>query len=88
MEAGTTVDVMKFLRVHFESKRFILACARNPFIARPTTTREIVMLQIGTRAPWGFRTCHGMTGMKGGRGLRDRHFCAGLLYSLLDQYST
>ena len=22
--------------------------------------------------PWGFRTCHGMTGMSGGRGLRDR----------------
>jgi DNA-binding GntR family transcriptional regulator len=33
MEAGATVDVMKFLRVHFESKRFIIACARNPFIA-------------------------------------------------------
>jgi hypothetical protein len=30
----------------------------------PTTTQEIVMLQIGTRAPWGFGTCHGMTGMK------------------------
>jgi DNA-binding GntR family transcriptional regulator len=33
MEAGATVDVMKFLRVHFESKRFIIACARNPFVA-------------------------------------------------------
>jgi DNA-binding GntR family transcriptional regulator len=33
MEAGVTVDVMKFLRVHFESKRFIIACARNPFVA-------------------------------------------------------
>jgi DNA-binding GntR family transcriptional regulator len=33
LEAGATVDVMKFLRVHFESKRFIIACARNPFIA-------------------------------------------------------
>jgi DNA-binding GntR family transcriptional regulator len=33
MEAGATVDVMKFLRVHFESKRFIIACARNPFFA-------------------------------------------------------
>jgi hypothetical protein len=33
MEAGATIDVMKFLRVHFESKRFIIACARNPFIA-------------------------------------------------------
>jgi DNA-binding GntR family transcriptional regulator len=33
MEAGATVDVMKFLRVHFESKRFIISCARNPFIA-------------------------------------------------------
>jgi DNA-binding GntR family transcriptional regulator len=33
MEAGATVDVMKFLRVHFESKRYIIACARNPFIA-------------------------------------------------------
>jgi len=33
MEAGATVDVMKFLRVHFESKRFVIACARNPFIA-------------------------------------------------------
>jgi hypothetical protein len=33
MEAGATVDVMKFLREHFESKRFIIACARNPFIA-------------------------------------------------------
>ena len=25
MEAGATVDVMKFLRVHFETKRFIIA---------------------------------------------------------------
>src|SRR3954467_11194737 len=33
MEAGATVDVMKFLRVHFESKRFIIDCARNPFVA-------------------------------------------------------
>jgi DNA-binding GntR family transcriptional regulator len=33
LEAGATVDVMKFLRVHFESKRFVIACARNPFIA-------------------------------------------------------
>ena len=33
MEAGATVDVMKFLRVHFESKRFVIACARNPFVA-------------------------------------------------------
>ena len=33
MEAGVTVDVMKFLRVHFESKRFVIACARNPFVA-------------------------------------------------------
>jgi DNA-binding GntR family transcriptional regulator len=33
MEAGATVDVLKFLRVHFESKRFIIACARNPFVA-------------------------------------------------------
>ncbi len=33
LEAGATVDVMKFLRVHFESKRFIVDCARNPFIA-------------------------------------------------------
>lgn len=33
MEAGATVDVMKFLRVHFESKRFLIACARNPFVA-------------------------------------------------------
>jgi DNA-binding GntR family transcriptional regulator len=33
MEAGATVDVLKFLRVHFESKRFIINCARNPFIA-------------------------------------------------------
>lgn len=33
LEAGATVDVLKFLRVHFESKRFIIACARNPFIA-------------------------------------------------------
>jgi DNA-binding GntR family transcriptional regulator len=33
LEAGATVDVMKFLRLHFESKRFIIACARNPFIA-------------------------------------------------------
>jgi len=33
LEAGATVDVMKFLRVHFESKRFVIACARNPFVA-------------------------------------------------------
>ena len=33
MEAGVAVEVMKFLRVHFESKRYIIACARNPFIA-------------------------------------------------------
>lgn len=33
LEAGSTVDVMKFLRVNFESRRFIIACARNPFIA-------------------------------------------------------
>jgi DNA-binding GntR family transcriptional regulator len=33
MEAGATVDVMKFLRIHFESKRYIIACARNPFVA-------------------------------------------------------
>jgi DNA-binding GntR family transcriptional regulator len=33
MEAGATVDVLKFLRVHFESKRFIINCARNPFVA-------------------------------------------------------
>lgn len=33
MEAGATVDAMKFLRVHFESKRFVIACARNPFVA-------------------------------------------------------
>jgi DNA-binding GntR family transcriptional regulator len=33
MEAGATVDVLKFLRVHFESKRFVIACARNPFVA-------------------------------------------------------
>ncbi len=33
MEAGATVDVMKFLRVHFESKRFVIDCARNPFVA-------------------------------------------------------
>lgn len=33
LEAGATVDVMKFLRLHFESKRFVIACARNPFVA-------------------------------------------------------
>jgi DNA-binding GntR family transcriptional regulator len=33
MEAGVAVDVMKFLRVHFESKRFVIDCARNPFLA-------------------------------------------------------
>jgi DNA-binding GntR family transcriptional regulator len=33
MEAGATVDVLKFLRVNFESRRFIINCARNPFIA-------------------------------------------------------
>ncbi|HYI30585.1 MAG TPA: GntR family transcriptional regulator [Bradyrhizobium sp.] len=33
MEAGATVDVMKFLRVNFESRRFVIACARNPFVA-------------------------------------------------------
>ena len=33
MEAGATVDVLKFLRVHFESKRFVINCARNPFVA-------------------------------------------------------
>jgi DNA-binding GntR family transcriptional regulator len=31
MEAGATDDALKFLRVHFESKRFLIACARNPF---------------------------------------------------------
>lgn len=31
MEAGATDDALKFLRVHFESKRFVVACARNPF---------------------------------------------------------
>jgi len=33
MEAGATDDMIKYLRVHFESKRFIIACARNPFVA-------------------------------------------------------
>jgi DNA-binding GntR family transcriptional regulator len=33
MEAGATDDVIKYLRVHFESKRFIIDCARNPFVA-------------------------------------------------------
>jgi DNA-binding GntR family transcriptional regulator len=33
MEAGATDDTLKFLRVHFESKRFAIACARNPFAA-------------------------------------------------------
>jgi DNA-binding GntR family transcriptional regulator len=32
LEAGATDDVMKFLRVHFESKKFIIACARNPYL--------------------------------------------------------
>ena len=31
VEAGTTDDVLKFLRIHFESKRFLITCARNPF---------------------------------------------------------
>jgi hypothetical protein len=39
-------------------------------------------------AALGFRTCHGVTGMSGGRGLHDRRFCAGLLYLRLGQYST
>ena len=38
-------------------------------------------------AALGFRTCHGMTGMNGGRDLRDRRFCTGLLYLRLGQYS-
>ena len=32
MEAGVAADILKFLRVHFESKRFIIRCARNPFL--------------------------------------------------------
>jgi DNA-binding GntR family transcriptional regulator len=32
LEAGATDDVMKFLRVHFESKKFIITCARNPYL--------------------------------------------------------
>lgn len=32
LEAGATDDVIKFLSVHFESKKFIIACARNPFL--------------------------------------------------------
>lgn len=32
MEVGATDDPLKFLRVHFESKRFAIACARNPFL--------------------------------------------------------
>jgi len=33
MEAGATDDVIKYLRVHFESKRFVINYARNPFVA-------------------------------------------------------
>jgi DNA-binding GntR family transcriptional regulator len=33
MDAGATDDALKFLRIHFESKRFLIACARNPFAA-------------------------------------------------------
>lgn len=33
LEAGATDDIIKYLRVHFESKRFIENCARNPFVA-------------------------------------------------------
>ncbi len=32
MEAGATDDVLKFLRVNFDSRRFLIACARNPFV--------------------------------------------------------
>jgi DNA-binding GntR family transcriptional regulator len=32
MEAGATDDVLKFLRINFESRRFLVACARNPFV--------------------------------------------------------
>jgi hypothetical protein len=40
MKAGATIDVMKFLRVHFESKHFIIACARNP--SSPTRLRPLM----------------------------------------------
>jgi DNA-binding GntR family transcriptional regulator len=33
LEAGATDDIIKYLRVHFESKRFVTDCARNPFVA-------------------------------------------------------
>jgi DNA-binding GntR family transcriptional regulator len=33
LEAGATDDIIKYLRVHFESKRFVINCARNPFVA-------------------------------------------------------
>jgi DNA-binding GntR family transcriptional regulator len=33
LEAGATDDIIKYLRVHFESKRFVENCARNPFVA-------------------------------------------------------
>jgi DNA-binding GntR family transcriptional regulator len=32
LDAAATENVMKFLSVHFESKKFIVACARNPFL--------------------------------------------------------
>jgi len=31
VEAGMTDDALKFLRIHFDSKRFLISCARNPF---------------------------------------------------------
>jgi hypothetical protein len=33
MKAGLTADVLEFLRIHFESKRFIINFAGNPFVA-------------------------------------------------------
>ena len=55
-------------------------------ISDPVKLNRVVRKSLAP--PWGFRTCHGMTGMSGGRGLRDRRFCAGLLYLRLGQYST
>ena len=85
MEAAATVDVLKFLRVHFESKRFIIACARNPFIAdafapiNALTRRFYFVYQRETRDVAKVRGAarHGAQGDRVGRRGRRRRCRAG-----------
>ena len=55
-------------------------------ISDPVKLSRVVRKSLDTAL--GLPDRHGMTGMSGGRGLRDRRFCAGLLYLRPGQYST